>query len=84
MAFVDLVRLTKIVSIPAIEDGSVNLKVGSILKLDNIKPVYVKNFYVGGERIHGRRKHIEAAGVVVQGEGVIRVGIQTGLIVICR
>lgn len=84
MAFVDLVNLAPVVPIPDIENCSINLKSGSVLMLDNIQPVYVSDFMVDGCKIHGRRKHIEAAGVVVQGEGVIRVGNQTGSIVILR
>ena len=86
MAFVDGVSLSSQATYPIgdVQDVTVNLKPGSTVRLDNVEEVHIQNVLVDGRRIYGNTSHLKAAGVTVEGQGVLRMGMNPGLMVIIR
>lgn len=84
MAFVDGVELTRICVIGDVQDVAVSLRSGSKVRLDNVKDVHIQNVTVDGRRVDGGVGSLRAAGVTVEGDGKLRVGDKTGLLVIVK
>lgn len=85
MAFIDLVRLGKLLPAQEVKEGAtVDMASGSTLRLDNVQDLTIADFRVDGRRINGKRGAIKAAGVTVVGDGQIRVGERLGLMIIFR
>ena len=64
--------------------GEVRMASGSTLDLDLVGELMIKDFFVDGVKINGRRSAIERAGVTVTGSGDIRVGDKLGMLLIFR
>lgn len=64
--------------------GEVWMASGSTLDLDLVGELTIKDFFVDGVKVNGRRSAIERAGVTVTGNGSIRVGDKLGMLLIFR
>ena len=65
-------------------DGTLALKSGSTLVLNNGKPIRWMNVTLDGEPFVGNRTALSAAGVVVTGNGKFSAGDKTGLLLLFR
>lgn len=85
VAFVDLVRLSRVAPAIALPEGvAVDMASGSTLRLENIQDLTIADFRVNGARINGGRSAIRSAGVTIVGDGKIHVGDRLGLLIIYR
>ena len=84
MVFFDDVSLRKVFANGIAADGEWNMASGSTLDLDLVGELTIKDFFVDGVKVNGRRSAIERAGVTVTGNGSIRVGDKLGMLLIFR
>lgn len=57
---------------------------GAALRLDNTQRVCVENFFVDGVKINGAKAALRNAGLVVSGDGRIKVGDEVGFTMVVR
>lgn len=80
VAFIDDVSLSPVTAIGDVQDVTVNLSRGSLLRLENVNPVHIQNVTVDGTPVNGGRSALKAAGVTITGAGKFTVGDPQGMV----
>lgn len=80
VAFIDDVSLSPVTAIGDVQDVTVNLSRGSLLRLENVNPVHIQNVTVDGTPVNGGRGALKAAGVTITGAGKFTVGDPQGMV----
>lgn len=84
VAFIDDVSLSPVTAIGDVQDVTVNLSRGSLLRLENVNPVHIQNVTVDGTPVNGGRGALKAAGVTITGAGKFTVGDPQGNVLFIR
>lgn len=84
VAFIDDVSLSPVTAIGDVQDVTVNLSRGSLLRLENVNPVHIQNVTVDGTPVNGGRSALKAAGVTITGTGKFKVGDPQGMFLLVR
>ena len=84
VAFIDDVSLSPVTAIGDVQDVTVNLARGSLLRLENVNPVHIQNVTVDGVPVNGGRGALKAAGVTITGAGKFTAGDSQGNVLFIR
>ena len=85
LMFIDNVSLADATVQPSdLSETTLQLKSGSIVRLDNTEKVVVGSATVDGVEVNGGAATLRRAGVIVEGEGRIQCGPPRGLILLVR
>lgn len=82
--FVDNISLIPSVTASDLSETTLQLKSGSIVRLDNAEKVVVGSATVDGVEVNGGAATLRRAGVIVEGEGRIQCGPPRGLMLLVR